>query len=268
MGFKAAGAGHSAKRNRLTWLMAGVLVCLVGTIAYLENKDSNDNALPRRAADDVKVITVSRPNNEAIRLERLDDSPELWQITAPVQLPANSQRIIPLLTVYTNPDPGYAISSVDLDATGLNAPKISLAFDDYEVKIGSVAVDGSKRHALHGTRVRFVPDWVLPFLEGGVSALADLTLWGDALSAMTNDRGDAFSDEALEAAKNLVAQQYVAWPRRDNPPILMSTQFNAATGSDRTEWLAHATDRYVAIQVVDTDYAYIVPLDEVPWLFP
>ncbi len=260
--------GHAAKRKRLTWSLAAVLACLVAAIVFLERRDNSAVAEPTRVADDVQVITITQAGKEPIQLERGEDLQYPWSITAPVQLPANEQRILPLLTMYTNPDPGYALSSVDLIATGLDTPEVTVVFNDYEVKIGQLTVDGSRRHALYATRVRFVPDWVLPFLQGGVSALADLRLWGDGLTRISGGSGERFDAEALAAATTLVAQQYVSWPRADNPPILSERALTVETGDTRTKWVAYATDQYAAIQAAGTGYAYIVPLDEVPWLFP
>ncbi len=261
--------GHSVKRNRLTVALGAVFLSLLAAIAYLQwqsNSHSN-NAAPRRAAEDVQTITVSRPNEEPIVLQRNKQSPEQWQLTSPVQIPANAQRIVPLLTVFTNPDPGYAISSVDLQATGLNSPEATVLFDDYVVKIGQVAVDGSKRHALHGERVRFVPDWVLPFLQGGVSALADLTLWGETLNNLNVDANPLDASQ-LALAKVATAQQYVAWPRPENPTVLSTRTLSVEMANAKSEWTLFETDRYAAIQPPSSTYAYIVSLDEVPWLFP
>ena len=92
-------SGHTAKRNRLTWLLAAALLCLVAGIVYLETQDNNALELATRAAEDVQVITITQKGGESIRVERTGNAQIPWKITAPVQLPANEQRIIPLLTV-------------------------------------------------------------------------------------------------------------------------------------------------------------------------
>jgi len=168
--------------------------------------------------------------------------------------------------VYTNPDPGYAITSVDLDATGLNSSEVTLSFDDYEVKIGDLAINGPKRHALHGDRVRFVPDWVLPLLQGGISALADLTIWGNGLSALEFEPNLSFNDALLAQAKQLTAQQLVKWPRPENPEILDTFAVKATINQAQSDWVIYVTEGYVAFQPVKLNYAYIVARDEVPWL--
>lgn len=255
---------HAAKRNRTTWALVAVLVVLLLGIGLVQWQSKPKNTLPIRSADSVSVITITRNDQEPIVLQLK----EQWTITSPVNLPANEQRVIPLLTVYTNPDPGYAVQSVDLAATGLNDPEVTVSFDDYEVKIGQVAIDGTRRHALHGERVRFVPDWVLPFLKGGISAIADLTIWGDGLSALKfNTSSNLALNEALLAqAKQLRAQQYVRWPRPEKPVVLDSAKLTATINQTESIWSLHKTDRYVAIQAPDSEYAYIIAVDEVPWL--
>ena len=253
---------HAAKRNRATGVLTAVFIGLVGTIGFIEWQSNSDNTFPIRSAEAVSVITITRSDHEPIVLQRQEN----WEIISPVALPANEQRIIPLLTVYTNPDPGYATSSVDLEATGLNSPEVIVAFDDYEVKIGQVALDGAKRHALHGERVRFVPDWVLPFLKGGISAIADLTVWGAELSSLEVEENDKLNDASLIRAKQLTAQQFVIWPRPENPVVLNSIAVKATIDQSESNWLVFVTDSYAAIQPENSDYAYIVAVDEVPWL--
>ena len=258
--------GHAAKRNRATWALVVVFVGLVTAIALIQWRSVAEHSLPVRSADTVAKITITRNGHAPIVLQR----EQRWQIVSPVTLPANEQRVIPLLTVYTNPDPGYAISSVDLDATGLNSPEVTVSFNDYDVKIGQVALDGTKRHALHGDRVRFVPDWLLPFLQGGVSAIADLTVWGNELEAIEFKPGSIhnlnLNADFLTQAKQLIAQQHVAWPRPENPTVLDTIAVEATINNEKSNWLVHITDRYVAIQPNDTKFAYIAALDEVPWL--
>ena len=253
---------HAAKRNRATWLLATVFVGLVASIGFIQWQANSKNTLPVRSAETVSTITITRSDQEPIVLQRHDQ----WRITSPVELPANEQRVIPLLTVYTNPDPGYALSSVDLEATGLNNPDVSLLFDDYEVKIGQLALDESKRHALHGNRVRFVPDWVMPFLKGGISAIADLTVWGNELSALKISSNELSSDEVLTQAKQLSAQQFVKWPRPENPVVLKTLAAQATINQTESDWVLFVTESYVAIQPANLDYAYIIATDEVPWL--
>jgi len=254
-------AGHAAKRNHLMWALTGLLLVLAASIAYLQWRTTADE-LPRRAADDVSTITITRLGHEPIVIERSNG----WQITSPVNMPANPQRITPLLTIYTNPDPGYAISSVDLEATGLKSPEATLSFDDYKVEIGQVAVDGSKRHALHGTRVRFVPDWVLPFLQGGVSAMADLTVWGENLEQLSISTAGTVNEETLEAARALVAQQFVDWPREDAPQTLSKHSIQSVHNGKTTDWIVTITERYAAIQAKGANSAYITSTEDIAWL--
>lgn len=253
---------HAAKRNRATWALAAVFVGLVVSIGFIQWHSSTERTFPIRSADTVSTITITRSGNDPIVLQREEN----WRITSPVNLTANEQRILPLLTVYTNPDPGYAIASVDLDATGLNTPEVTVSFDDYEVKIGDLAINGGRRHALHGDRVRFVPEWVLPFLKGGISALADLTVWGNGLNTLEFEPSLALNDASFTQAKQLTAQQLVKWPRSDNPVVLTTFAAKATTNQVESDWTVFVTDSYVAIQAIDSNFAYIVGLDEVPWL--
>jgi len=253
--------GHAAKRNRWTGFLALLFAGLIAAIGFLHWRDQPLDA-PQRLAENVHTITIERRDAETIVLQR----EKSWHITSPIQIAVNEQRIIPLMTVYTNPDPGYNIASVDLEATGLNDPEVGIRFNDYEVKIGAVAIEGGRRHALHGDRVRFVPDWVLPLLQGGVSAMADLTVWGNRLSALTFANGESLGTTELQAAQELSAQQFVPWPRTDMPPTTATYEVTATHDGSSNNWTLTVNDRYIAVHNSASDYAYIVSPDDVPWL--
>ncbi len=259
--------GHSAKRKRLVGVLSVGLLALLAGIAFLSWQDTQVANADARNADDVHTITITFAEDKFLPIV-LKKQGE-WLLESPIKLPANTQRITPLLTVYTNPDPGYSVNEVDLEATGLNQPEVTVMFNDYAVRVGSVAIDGGKRHALHGDRVRFVPDWVLDFLKGGVSALADLRVWGDALTGLTFADGAQAGAEVLEQAAELSAQQLVPWPRDPAPEILytqtLTVQLN---GQAKQTWQVFVTERYAAFQAANSQYAYIVAVDEVPWLPP
>jgi hypothetical protein len=260
-------SGHSAKRRRLVGLLSVGLAALLGGIAFLSWQDAQVANADARNADDIHTITVTFADDKFLPIVLKKQG--AWQLESPIKLPANTQRITPLLTVYTNPDPGYSLSEVDMEATGLNQPEVTVLFNDYPVKIGQVAIDGSKRHALHGDRVRFVPDWVLDFLQGGVSALADLRVWGDSLTGLTFADDTEANVSVLEQATELSAQQLVPWPRDPSPDILTTHTLRVQLNGQATQtWQVFVTERYAAFQATNSQYAYIVSVDDVPWLPP
>lgn len=253
---------HAQKRNRLTWALLVLFSGLLALIVFLQWKTKAENLVLIRTADSVMRITIEQDDTPTIVLEKKDR----WWVTSPVRMPANDQRIIPLLTVYTNPDPGYPLDAVDLEATGLKNPEFSLTFNKYQVHIGDTAVDESKRHAQHGERMRFVPEWVFPFLQGGVSAVADLTVFGNDLNTIELSPGISLDKASLDSARNLNAQQLVPWPRLEPPVIVSQHSAQVTVGNDRTQWVLFKTDRYIAMQPEQSEYAYILPVDDAPWL--
>jgi len=268
---------HSEKRTRLTWALLLFFLALLSFIVFLQWKTKNENLVLSRAVSDVTRISIDRKDHPTIVLEKMDDEKidgendgrgkdGQWWITSPLHIPANNQRIIPLLTVYTNPDLGYPTDSVDLIATGLQDPEVIVSFNDYSVAIGNKAIDETKRHALHGDRVRFVPDWVLPLLQGGVSAVADLTVFGDELKDITLTSGLSLNEESLNKARELTAQQFVRWPRPEEPTILSEHEATITRAGESSQWTLFKTDRYVAMLPSNTHYAYVLPLSDAPWL--
>lgn len=262
---------HAAKRTLLTWALSFLFLGLLSIILFLQWQTRIENLVLTRSAESVTQISIARKDSPTIELQKIDNQ---WWITSPLRIPANDQRIIPLLTVYTNPDLGYPIDSVDLVATGLEDPDVSLTFNNYRVAIGEQAIDETKRHALHGDRVRFVPDWVLPLLQGGISAVADLTVFGDELSAITvgskestqAGNGESLDEASLSAARALTAQQFVEWPRPDQPIILNEYDAEVTVAGQDTQWAMFKTDNYVAMQPANSHYAYVLPISDAPWL--
>jgi len=253
---------HSAKRDVLTWSLLAFFLTLLAIIVFLQWQTKSENLVLVRSAESVTRIAIERKDHATIILEKEDR----WWITSPIRMPANDQRIIPLLTIYTNPDLGYPIDSVDLVATGLQEPEVNLSFNDYQVGIGHQAIDETKRHALHGDRIRFVPDWVLPLLQGGVSAVADLTVFGDELSAITLSSGESLDEASLDQAKTLTAQQFVQWPRPEPPEISSQHEASVQVAGVNTSWVMFKTDRYVAMLPDNSAYAFVLPLSDAPWL--
>jgi len=253
---------HTAKRKQLIWLLAAVLLVLLAGIAY-ELYLTKSNTPASRRAEDISTITIQRANAKTIVLQQIDDN---WRVTEPVEMAANRQRIVPLLTVYTNPDPGYAISDVDLIETGLNVPEVTLLFNDYAVEIGKLAIEGDRRHARHGERISFVPDWVLPLATGGISAFADLTVWGETLSEIMFTDNSTLAESSLAAARTLTAQQFVLWPRDDAPATLAVHRVEVTTADGSKNWTITITERYSALQAEDSAYAYIVSSNDITWL--
>lgn len=253
---------HSAKRDLLTWALLLFFLALLAIILVLQWQTKCENLVLSRTAQSVSRIVIERKDHPTIVLEKEDQ----WWITSPLRMPANDQRITPLLTVYTNPDLGYPIDSVDLMATGLQDPDVNLYFNDYRVSIGNQAIDEAKRHALHGDRIRFVPDWVLPLLQGGISAVADLTVFGNELNAITLSSGDSIDDAALGNAKTLTAQQFVQWPRPEPPEISSQHEVSVNVSGVNTPWVMFKTERYIAMLPDNANYAYVVPLSDAPWL--
>jgi len=251
---------HSKKRVRLIWALSAALVILILAIVSIQ-WHSTAHAPAQRHSDDVTRITIERPNAETIELQLR----ESWHITAPIEMAANEQRVLPLLMLYTNPDPGYDINTVDLNASGLTTPQATLHFNDHTVSIGDVSLEGGQRYAQHNNRVTFVPDWVLPLVQGGISAIADLTVWGSELEALTVNDKPLNSDD-ITKAQSLSAQQLVLWPREDAPIELATHSVQSQSNGKFADWTVTVTARYIAIQAQNSRYAYIVSVEELPWL--
>lgn len=199
-------SSHSAKRTQLTISLVVVLIALVALIAWME--------LAGKSADSPSVkkidrIVITRKGHSDITLVR-DGS--AWQITTPVTVNANAQRIEPLLSVGQSPFDGYKTTEVDLPATGLTQPAASITFDERTFLLGNVDSGGDRRYATADNKVGFVPAWVWSLVHGGVTAFADLAVFPALPDTLYLVDGDSVQQLAAGASwQALQADKIIPW---------------------------------------------------------
>lgn len=206
---------RAARERRLALALGAVLAALLAVIAGVLRQERHARApalLPD--ANAVTRVEIERPDRATITLAR---DGEAWRVVAPCALAANAARIGPLLDALALEGPSYAAGEVDLAAAGLDAPAATLRLDGREVLLGGSDLSGERRYARRGERVALVPEWVLPLVDGGLSALADPLLFDTAPEAL---RRVEPAPAALDATSwaDLAARQIVPWPLVEAPP--------------------------------------------------
>jgi len=207
------GLSHSEKRNWLTWALLALFLSLLVIIVLLQRETKRENLLLTRNASDVTRITIEQKNKTPIVLEKEGD----WWIVEPLRMPANDQRIIPLLTIYTNPDLGYPIDTVDLVNTGLEDPEVSLIFNDYRVSIGNQAIDASKLAQARTLTAQQLVQWPRdepPVIHSQTSATITLAGVVSQWQLFNTDRYVAMVPKDSNYAF-ILPQSDVAWIKND-----------------------------------------------------
>jgi len=198
---------QTTKRNRLTLLLGGVFLCLIGIIGWME---FGNQPAQVASTDSIDNITIKRAGHPDIVLVK---SNQQWRMRAPFDLRGNAQRIDPLLSLGVANFDGYEQSEVDMAATGLNAHKASISIGEREILLGNPDNTDERRYALIDNTVSFVPSWVWSLVHGGVTAFSDLTVF----TALPNEvylQTDGATTKLINLASwtTLQADKVTAWP--------------------------------------------------------
>ena len=204
---------QSAKRNRLILILLATLAVL-GAAIYKLQQDKQQPTAQLTTSGTINSITITRENFPAIDLVR--DQSE-WRMSAPYAIPANKQRIEPLLSLLTLPDAGYTQTEVDMNAAGLNNSNTSITLNDSTFILGNPDITGERRYVLFNDKVSFVPEWVWSLINGGVTAFADLTVFPNIAEPLfIEDNGNIDALTNIDQWAALQADKIIAIPPSPN----------------------------------------------------
>lgn len=240
----------------------------MATIIWTDHSNAPDNS-PAEAID---RISIQRPGFPEITMINTDDA---WQITAPCRIAVNDQRLEPLLgALQLSNNHRYQAAEVDLDAAGLGTAQATVVLNAQEIEFGNTDLQGNKRYALlNKNEVVFVPEWVLPLVNGGVSAFAQLEPFGPALTRLTitgsTSATQMLSDTSeLAPWQGLSAQQIVAINDLNLPDTAPEQQILAVIGGAERPFNVYQQADFTALQVADEQCAYILPPESLPAIEP
>lgn len=266
--------------NRVIGIAAAVLLTLGGGILW--QALSGHRSESRIKLDDIGDIRIERTGQPGLLLRNVDDD---WRIVQPWPLPANRQRIEPLLSALTMGGKGYAPREVDMAATGLAKPDVVLHIDDTRIEIGATDASGARRYARRHGRIVLIDDWLTSLIDGGVTAMARLTPFDESLSGVTvsmltsdsvdrpdNTRAPAaasadepFAHVRLNDWQALAARQIVKWPIDDDATERWQATLEASLddAKPRTFRLVQ-TGRYTALHPRGSGFAYVFANEDLP----
>ena len=260
---------HTRSLQRWTQLLTGIFFTLALSMSYLiwRDRQSSDTLAP---ATEATSIVIQRNGFDDIQLSKRDDE---WHLDAPCSLPANMQRLEPLLGALAPGAHQYTASEVDLEAAGLIVPLAIVHINEVEHRIGNTDLNGERRYVQRGNSVAFVPEWVLSLVNGGVTALAKLDVFPEPLSSISLVMSDGTSTtlnsaEDVNAWQELTAQQIITWPLPDEDAnskaeALYTMQLNGL--KDQTEVMkAYENATFTALHRAGDACAYILPVDALP----
>ena len=248
--------------------MAGsvFLTVLLGIIGALMFNEARESGGVIRNQEDIREIRIARPDFADIVLTQAN-AVDGFSIEAPCELPANTQRLQPLLDALAPSAHGYAASEVDLQAAGLNTPQATVTLNGTTVDLGGTDLSGERRYLLRDGRVEFAPEWVLSLVNGGLSALAVLEPFTDALTTLSIDMTPVTADD-LQQWQAISAQQIVSWPLSDAEAALKTQTLQAESVDDVKTLLLHHYPDFVALHEQNSTCAYLFNASSLPALAP
>ncbi len=154
-------------RWRLGLSLSLLLACvLLGFLGYRRAADT-ESVGPVLPADlsmeQVEHIQLSRPDGTDIRLRRGTGG---WWLDAPLDLPANPQRVQTLLSILSTPTHAeFPAAESELNRFALLAPRLSLRINSLDFYFGTTESLYSRRYVRFRDSVYLLDDYLYPVLN-------------------------------------------------------------------------------------------------------
>jgi Domain of unknown function (DUF4340) len=143
-------------KSRL-WLNLALLIIIgiLVSFAYFKpgiKKPKPPDVLTNLQAKEINSIKIERAGMSAVELTR---SQGVWQMTAPLKLPADQYLVKSLLdSIHTDISSSFPAKQSDLSQYGLNPPNLRLWLNDTEFDFGSTEPIHNDRYVKTGQTVR------------------------------------------------------------------------------------------------------------------
>lgn len=175
-------------RNLLNLALALLLAGLIALVVFEPGKE--EAAAPQKlfaqAPGPVQHIVIEQTGRASIDLQRDANSGE-WQMTAPLQAPANRERIKQLLGLLTTTSHArYAADADNLAQFHLSDPALTIRLDDTVLRFGTTDALKGQRYLQLGDSVHLITDRYSHLVRGAVTQLLSPMLLpaGSHLSAL------------------------------------------------------------------------------------
>lgn len=257
-------SSQSSKRNRLILILLATLAVL-GAAIFMLQQDKPQTVAQLSTNETIDTISITRANFPPIELIRTQDQ---WHMRAPYAIPANKQRIEPLLSLLTLPDAGYTQTDVDMNAAGLNNTDTSISLNDATFILGNPDITGERRYVLFNNKVSFVPEWVWSLINGGVTAFADLTVLPNVSEPLfIEDNGNVDKLSNIDQWADLQADKIIALAPSPNAQQLEEPDYQlqlakSADIADANNIIAsiHVYSKFATV-TTQPGFAYVVALE-------
>ena len=151
---------------RRRWLinlaLFGIALALASIARLEQDRSDLDLRLTALAATDIEHLTLLRPGQPTIQLQRQGDD---WHMTEPFPAPADATLIHKLLPITSaTVHRTLPAAALDLPQVGLEPALIRLQLDDLELRFGRTEPIANQRYVQIGDMVHLIDDRHLPQL--------------------------------------------------------------------------------------------------------
>lgn len=163
-------------RNLLNIILGVVLLGLLALAIYEPGKPEAPAAerLTALMPDAVQRISIKSTNRAPLVLVKKSAE---WQMQSPLTMYANTGRVEALLKVLRAKSVAqYPMSRVDANQLQLDAPNLTLSFDDVVLRFGNTEALGGSRYVQVGNTVHLITDRYSHLAKGAATDFVDPVL--------------------------------------------------------------------------------------------
>ena len=206
------------------WLINYALVILIAGLAF--TGFNFDATRGKQAEQRISLLTPADINRieiqaDALRLE-LQRNADDWQITSPINWPAQTANVSRLLSILNLESAAVAeIADVDLEPLGLQPPVATWRLNDTQLLFGATNNIGERRYVILDSALFLLPDVHLAFAAQGLSGMVDRRLLPQRSDIETlqlpevfiqrNDAGQWHSTDQPELTQAVLQQLITNW---------------------------------------------------------
>lgn len=272
-----------SSRNLLNIFLALALIGLLALAIYEPGKTEAPDAkrLTTLMPEVVQKISIESTNHAPLRLVKKSGE---WQMQSPLTMPANVGRVEALLKVLQAKSVAqYPMSGVDANQLQLDAPNLTLTFDDVLLRFGSTEALGGSRYVQVGNTVHLITDryshlakgaatdFVSPVLLPAGSVIDDLVLPDLHLNQHDGHwivEGQAADADAIQSLLNEwrhARAMRVTEPAKTDVPEKASASIAVTLGKDADKQVLQfallRNDSEIILQRHDLGIEYHFPLE-------
>ncbi|MBA3581139.1 MAG: hypothetical protein H0W44_01670 [Gammaproteobacteria bacterium] len=159
------------KKHYVNLALIIIVLALVAVVWLKPGQPTAAKIFAALTADQVQNIELQVSNKESVQIKKQNG---VWQITAPITIPANRFRIEKILSItQANSEKHYAANDLDLTQFELMPPQARLILNEHVIEFGGIAELGQQRYVKIENEILLITDDYFPLISSGLAGLVD-----------------------------------------------------------------------------------------------